>query len=110
MTIACESIVALMALVIVTKGQRLEYFFKGLAVVPLRYALVVCELVTLGAICRGSLDHEKQEMAQMTRLLLTIIALCVVGWSGRRANLRAASRSRGRRRGTLGGCSHHLPK
>ena len=47
-TVACESIIALMALVIVTRGQRLEYFFKGLAVVPLRYALVVSELVTLG--------------------------------------------------------------
>ena len=47
-TITCESIIALTALVIVTRGQRLEYFFKGLAVVPLRYALVVSELVTLG--------------------------------------------------------------
>ena len=47
-TITCESIIALTALVIVMRGQRLEYFFKGLAVVPLRYALVVSELVTLG--------------------------------------------------------------
>ena len=47
-TVACESIIALTALVIVTKGHRLEYFIKGLAVVPLRYALIVSELVTLG--------------------------------------------------------------
>jgi hypothetical protein len=47
-TIACESIIALTALVMVTKGHRLEYFFKGLVVVPLRYALIVSELVTLG--------------------------------------------------------------
>src|SRR4029453_391821 len=46
-TIGCESIIALTALVIVTKGHRLEYLVKGLAVVPLRYALLVSELVTL---------------------------------------------------------------
>ena len=47
-TVACESIIALTALVIVTKGQRLEYFFKGLAVIPLRYVMIASELVTIG--------------------------------------------------------------
>ena len=47
-TVACESLIGLTALVLVTKGQRLEYFFKGLAVIPVRYALLASELVTLG--------------------------------------------------------------
>jgi hypothetical protein len=47
-TIAAETAIALTALVIVTKGQRVEYFFKGLAVVPIRYGLLASELVTLG--------------------------------------------------------------
>jgi hypothetical protein len=47
-TVAAESVVALTALVLVTKGQRLQYFFKGLAVVPLRYVLIASELVTVG--------------------------------------------------------------
>ena len=47
-TMAAESVVALVALVLVTKGQRIQYFFKGLAVVPLRYVLIVSELVTVG--------------------------------------------------------------
>ena len=46
-TIGCESLIALIALVVVTRGQRLEYFFKGLAVVPMRYGLLVTELVTI---------------------------------------------------------------
>jgi glycosyltransferase involved in cell wall biosynthesis len=47
-TIAAESLVALIALVLVTKGERVQYFFKGLAVVPLRYVLFASELVTVG--------------------------------------------------------------
>ena len=47
-TIAAESVVALVALVLVTKGERLQYFFKGLAVIPLRYVLIASELVTVG--------------------------------------------------------------
>ena len=43
-----RALIALTALVLVTKGQRLQYFFKGLAVIPLRYALIAAELVTLG--------------------------------------------------------------
>jgi glycosyltransferase involved in cell wall biosynthesis len=47
-TMAAESIVALVALVLVTKGQRIQYFFKGLATMPLRYVLIASELVTVG--------------------------------------------------------------
>ena len=47
-TMAAESAVALAALVLVTKGQRLQYFFKGLAVIPLRYVLIAAELITVG--------------------------------------------------------------
>jgi hypothetical protein len=34
--------------VLVTKGRRLEYVFKGLAAAPVRYALLASELVTIG--------------------------------------------------------------
>ena len=46
-TIGAESVVALTALVLITKGERLQYFFKGLAVIPLRYVLIASELVTV---------------------------------------------------------------
>ena len=46
-TVAAETAVCLIALTAVTKGHRLQYFFKGLAVTPLRYALIASELVTL---------------------------------------------------------------
>lgn len=48
LTIAFESLISLTALVLVTKGQRLEYLVKGLAIIPMRYALLLSELVTLG--------------------------------------------------------------
>ena len=48
LTVACESVISPAALVIVTKGQRLEYLLKGVAVIPMRYALLLSELVTLG--------------------------------------------------------------
>lgn len=47
-TVACESLISLAALVTVMKGQRLEFLFKGLAVIPMRYALLLSEFVTLG--------------------------------------------------------------
>jgi glycosyltransferase involved in cell wall biosynthesis len=47
-TVGFESLIALTALVMVTKGQRVQYFVKGLAVMPLRYLLIASELVTLG--------------------------------------------------------------
>ena len=47
-TVAFESLVAVAALVIVTKGERVRYFLKGIAVLPLRYVLIASELITLG--------------------------------------------------------------
>ena len=47
-TVAAESAIGLTALVVVTKGKRIEYFFKGLAVIPLRYVLIASDLVTIG--------------------------------------------------------------
>ena len=47
-TLAAESVIGLTALVLVMKGQRLEYFVKGLAVIPMRYVLIAADLVTLG--------------------------------------------------------------
>jgi hypothetical protein len=47
-TILGETAVSLFALVLVARGQRLEFFFKGLAVVPLRYSLLAYDLVTIG--------------------------------------------------------------
>jgi hypothetical protein len=38
---------SVIALVIVMKGRRLEYVVKGIAVTPIRYALLVSELVTI---------------------------------------------------------------
>jgi glycosyltransferase involved in cell wall biosynthesis len=48
LTLALEASVSLLALVLVTRGHRWQYFFKGLAVVPIRYMLIGSELVTLG--------------------------------------------------------------
>lgn len=47
-TILGETVVAVTALVIVARGARLEYFAKGLAVVPMRYALLLYDGVTIG--------------------------------------------------------------
>jgi glycosyltransferase involved in cell wall biosynthesis len=46
-TIGAETWLAVMALTFVMKGQRLEYFAKGIAVTPLRYALLAFEMVTI---------------------------------------------------------------
>jgi len=47
-TLIAETAVATGILVTVAKGHRLEYFFKGLLVTPLRYAVLLFELVTIG--------------------------------------------------------------
>jgi len=47
-TVACESVIGLTAVVLVTKGSRTQYLFKGLAIIPIRYALMASEVVTLG--------------------------------------------------------------
>jgi hypothetical protein len=46
-TVGAETFLTLTALVIAMKGQRLEYLFKGIAVTPIRYALLAWELVTI---------------------------------------------------------------
>jgi hypothetical protein len=47
LTIGFETLITIVALMVVMKGRRLEYFFKGVAVTPIRYALLVGELVTI---------------------------------------------------------------
>ena len=46
-TIGAETLLTVTALVIAMKGQRLEYLVKGIAVTPIRYALLAWELVTI---------------------------------------------------------------
>lgn len=46
-TIAAETAICLIALMVVMKGRRIQYLWKGLAVTPVRYALLASELVTL---------------------------------------------------------------
>jgi glycosyltransferase involved in cell wall biosynthesis len=47
-TLAAESAIATGLLVMVAQGHRLEYFFKSLLVTPLRYAVLLFDLVTIG--------------------------------------------------------------
>ena len=47
-TVAAETALCMIALVLVMKGRRLEYAVKGLAVTPIRYALLGMELMTIG--------------------------------------------------------------
>ena len=47
-TVACETLICLAALAFVMKGRRLEIAVKGIAVTPIRYALLGSELITLG--------------------------------------------------------------
>ena len=47
-TVACETAVCIAALMFVMKGRRLEFLLKGLAVTPIRYALLGSEVVTMG--------------------------------------------------------------
>jgi hypothetical protein len=46
-TIGAETLITVTALAVVMKGRRLEYVAKGMAVTPVRYALLVSELVTI---------------------------------------------------------------
>ena len=57
-TIAFESLIGLTALVIVTKGERMRYLFKGLAVLPVRYALIAS---------RSSRSHDLQRISGLRR-------------------------------------------
>jgi glycosyltransferase involved in cell wall biosynthesis len=47
-TILGETAVSLFALVLVTRGQRIEYFLKGLAIAPMRYCLLLYDAFTIG--------------------------------------------------------------
>ena len=47
-TVACETAICIAALAFVMKGRRIEYILKGIAVTPIRYALVGSELITIG--------------------------------------------------------------
>ena len=47
-TLVAETAVATGILVTVAKGHRLQYLFKGLLVTPLRYAVLLFDLVTIG--------------------------------------------------------------
>ena len=46
-TVVAETIIALAALVIVARGQRLEYFAKGILISPLRYGLIFWDAITI---------------------------------------------------------------
>jgi glycosyltransferase involved in cell wall biosynthesis len=47
-TLVAETAVATAILATVAKGRRLEYFFKGLLVTPLRYGVLLFDLITIG--------------------------------------------------------------
>ena len=51
-TLLAETAVSVFALVLVTRGQRFEYLVKGLAVAPLRYALLLFDGVTISRFAR----------------------------------------------------------
>jgi hypothetical protein len=46
-TLGAETLIAVAALTTAMKGRRVEYAAKGIAVTPLRYAVLVFELVTI---------------------------------------------------------------
>jgi len=47
-TIVAETVVAMTALVMVARGERLAYFVKGLLIAPLRYGLILWDAITIG--------------------------------------------------------------
>lgn len=47
-TLVAETLVATSILATVAKGRRLEYFLKGLVVTPLRYGVLLFDLITIG--------------------------------------------------------------
>jgi hypothetical protein len=47
-TLIAETAIATSILAITAKGHRLEYFLKGLLVTPLRYAVLLFDLITIG--------------------------------------------------------------
>jgi glycosyltransferase involved in cell wall biosynthesis len=51
-TLIAETVVSVFALVLVTRGQRFEYLIKGIAIAPLRYALLIFDGVTISRFAR----------------------------------------------------------
>lgn len=47
-TLAAETAMATLTLTAAARGHRLEYFFKGLVVTPLRYGVLLFDLITVG--------------------------------------------------------------
>lgn len=47
-TMVAELIISLTVLVAVSKGERIRAFFRGIAVTPIRYALMLWDLITIG--------------------------------------------------------------
>ncbi len=47
LTVGIETALSLTILTIIARGRRLEYFFKGLVVTPLRYGTLLFELLTI---------------------------------------------------------------
>jgi glycosyltransferase involved in cell wall biosynthesis len=47
-TLLAETAVSVSILTIIAKGRRLEYFLKAILVTPLRYAVILFDLITLG--------------------------------------------------------------
>jgi hypothetical protein len=48
LTLALETLLSLSILTYLAKGQRLEYLAKGIAITPLRYSILLFDLVTIG--------------------------------------------------------------
>lgn len=46
-TVVAEAIISLAVLVVVSRGERIRAFFKGLLVTPLRYILILMDAVTI---------------------------------------------------------------
>jgi hypothetical protein len=47
-TIAIETTLAILFLTLIAKGHRLEYFFKGILLTPIRYAVLMSDLFVFG--------------------------------------------------------------
>ena len=47
LTLIFESIISLSILAYMNKGKRLEYFFKGILITPIRYATILFDFVTM---------------------------------------------------------------
>ncbi len=48
LTVVIETLICVIALASVMKNRRLEYLVKGIAITPIRYGLLGCELATIG--------------------------------------------------------------